>query len=302
MNTVATNKIVVQHYDAFSRIPNMGNPAGVVINASALDDDAMQSIAVKVGFNETAYVLPSDVADLRLRYFTPGHEIDLCGHATVGTLAALAEHGAVAFGKQLTVETRAGILPMRVTQDDGGIRVTMRQAAPQFLPFDGDRQALAAALGLEVSDFDEDKPITYGSTGTWTLLVPIKRLASFARMTPRTAEFPEILTSMPRASLHPICWETYDPSADMHARHFSSPFSGTVEDAVTGTASGVMGAYLVTYLGSGNTDDRRELIVEQGQEIGRDGRVFVSVARDGATWDVSIAGNAVRCGEMMVTY
>jgi PhzF family phenazine biosynthesis protein len=52
-----------------------------------------------------------------------------------------------------------------------------------------------------------------------------------------------VLKEMPGASVHPFCFETYDPNAHMHARHFSSPFSGTIEDPVTGTASGVMGAY-----------------------------------------------------------
>ena len=83
----------VLHYDAFAPRPGMGNPAGVVLDAGELSDAVMQAIARAVGFNETAFVLPSTVADLRLRYFTPGHEMDLCGHATVGSLIALHQHG-----------------------------------------------------------------------------------------------------------------------------------------------------------------------------------------------------------------
>lgn len=74
--------IKVLHYDAFSQYPNKGNPAGVVLGADQLSDSDMQSIAHEVGFNETVFVVASDKADLRLRYFTPGHEINLCGHAT----------------------------------------------------------------------------------------------------------------------------------------------------------------------------------------------------------------------------
>ena len=75
----------VLHFDAFAPRPGMGNPAGVVLDADGLSDATMQAIAQAVGFNETAFVLPSTRADLRLRYFTPGHEVDLCGHATVGS-------------------------------------------------------------------------------------------------------------------------------------------------------------------------------------------------------------------------
>lgn len=75
----------VLHYDAFASNPDMGNPAGVVLHADDLDVESMQSIAKSVGFNETVFILKSDKADYRLRYFTPGHEMNLCGHATIGS-------------------------------------------------------------------------------------------------------------------------------------------------------------------------------------------------------------------------
>ena len=47
------NTIKVLHYDAFSSTVNKGNPAGVVLDGNGLDEEAMQRIAEKVGFNET---------------------------------------------------------------------------------------------------------------------------------------------------------------------------------------------------------------------------------------------------------
>lgn len=78
----------VYHYDAFSKDPNKGNPAGVVLDASQMSEEKMQQIAHQVGFNEMAFILPSYEADMRLRYFTPGQEVDLCGHATVASVYA----------------------------------------------------------------------------------------------------------------------------------------------------------------------------------------------------------------------
>ena len=83
--------INVFHYDAFTNKPNMGNPAGIVLDADGLTEEEMQRIAEKVGFNETTFVLSSEVGDIRMRYFTPGFEMDLCGHGTVGTIFALRE-------------------------------------------------------------------------------------------------------------------------------------------------------------------------------------------------------------------
>ena len=115
-------------------------------------------------------------------------------------------------------------------------------------------------------------------------------------MTPHNGQFPNVLEQMPRTSVHPFCLETYDPKSDMHARHFSSPFSGTIEDPVTGTASGVMGAYYQKYIQHHSGD--LDLVVKQGHEIGRDGYVFVSVGSNGS--DIQVSGLGVYVTEFNV--
>ncbi|MCP1144892.1 PhzF family phenazine biosynthesis isomerase [Lysinibacillus endophyticus] len=285
--------ISVYHFDAFSKEPNKGNPAGVVFNADPLSDEEMQEIALKVGFNETAFALNSEVADVRIRYFTPGHETNLCGHATMATVCGLYTKGFLGDKKEFTIETKAGILPIKIaTGASNEILITMRQASPQFVEFKGSRKDLAHSLGLVESDLHEDFPIVYGSTGAWTLIVPIQKLESFNRMTPNNKTFPEILKEMPTASVHPFCLETFDVNAQMHARHFSAPYSGTLEDPVTGTASGVMGAYCARYIKHGQIDELN-LIVEQGQEIGKDGRVMVHISKNADSYDVEIIGTAI---------
>jgi PhzF family phenazine biosynthesis protein len=87
----------------------------------------------------------------------------------------------------------------------------------------------------------------------------------------------------------------------MHGRHFSSPFSGTVEDPVTGTASGVMGVYYRKHIENNpgypviqnaSGGKHREILVEQGQEIGRDGIIRVCLP-EGPSDAVRICGTAV---------
>ncbi|MGO4495149.1 PhzF family phenazine biosynthesis protein [Paenibacillus sp. 2RAB27] len=280
--------IKVYHYDAFSNIPNMGNPAGVVLDGENLTEEQMREVAEKVGFNETAFPLKSDNADLRIRFFTPGHEINLCGHATMATIYALKTKGLLGDKTDFTIETKAGVLPIRLNSNDG-LYITMRQAVPQFLEFNGSYQELALSMGIEESDIETELRTLYGSTGTWTLLIPIKSLAAFKRMKPNNKLFPNILKEMPKASIHPFCVETYDTNAHMHARHFSSPFSGTIEDPVTGTASGVMGAYYARFIKK-ESETSLSLLIEQGQEIGRDGRIRVTVTNGDV---IEIMGNAV---------
>jgi trans-2,3-dihydro-3-hydroxyanthranilate isomerase len=237
----------VRRVDAFSTRPGIGNPAGVLLDADGLGEAAMQAIAHAVGFNETAFVLPSTRADLRLRYFTPGHEVDRCGHAAVGTFVVLDQRGRLPgsdLPRRLVLETAAGLLPVTVEAGAAGEPiVVMDQAPARFVDWGGRRADLARVLGIAADDLHRELPILFGSTGLWTLVVPVRGLDAIARTKPRTAEFPAALGEMPGASIHPFCLETVDPAAHLHARHFSSRASGTVEDPVTGTASGALGAY-----------------------------------------------------------
>ncbi|NRD80122.1 PhzF family phenazine biosynthesis protein [Bacillus sp. BRMEA1] len=292
--------IKVYQYDAFSKEPNKGNPAGVLLNADDLTDEEMQEIAFKVGFNETAFPVKSEVADIRLRYFTPGHEMNLCGHGTMATVYALKTRGLLGESSEITIETLAGILPIKIQANaDHDIHISMKQARPQFIEYNGSKKELAYSIGLAMEDLDNELPIMYGSTGIWTLLVPIKKLSAFKKMKVNNQLFPDILREMPRASIHPFCLETYDTNAVMHARHFSSPFSGTIEDPVTGTASGVMGAYYAKYINT-NFSNSLNLIVEQGLEIGKDGKVIVKVTKCDNDFDIEITGNAVYVKEFEV--
>jgi PhzF family phenazine biosynthesis protein len=294
-------EVTVYHYDAFSMVPNKGNPAGVVLEADSLSEIDMQSIAYSVGFNETVFVLKSSLGDLRLKYFTPGHEINLCGHATMASLFCLKSRGFLEGKETILIETNIGLLPIRFTTNyNDKLNIEMKQDSPQFLPFNGDVKQLAESIGLEINDLDLSKPIIYGSTGTWTLIMPIKRLHSFKLMKPDNKLFPDILVENPKASVHPFCFETLDKQAFLHARHFSSPYSGTTEDPVTGTASGVLGAYYLTYIKS--ELNNVQFIVEQGQEINRDGRVVVKAAKNEQVMDVWITGTAVYVNEMKIDY
>ncbi|WP_307438046.1 PhzF family phenazine biosynthesis protein [Paenibacillus sp. V4I3] len=293
--------IKVYHYDAFSHIPNMGNPAGVVLEGEKLSDDDMQKIAEQVGFNETAFPLKSEKADLKIRFFTPGHEMNLCGHATMATIYAMKTKGLLGDQTELTIETKAGVLSIRLeSQLNKGIYITMQQAPPQFQEFNGSLKDLASVMGIQEEDLETNLPTVYGSTGIWTLLVPIKNLSAFRAMKPNNKHFPEVLKEMPKASVHPFCLETYDVNANMHARHFSSPFSGTIEDPVTGTASGVMGAYYAKYINK-EAGSPLNLLIEQGHEMGRDGRIHVTVTPNNDQYGIEIKGTAVHVKDFEVS-
>ncbi|MFY7752092.1 MAG: PhzF family phenazine biosynthesis protein, partial [Exiguobacterium acetylicum] len=162
------------HYDVFTTTPGSGNPAGVVLDADQLTESEMQRIARTNGFTETTFVLSSDQADYRMRYFAPEREMDLCGHGTIAALTAL--DSKIRLSTICQIETKSGILPvMRLA--NGMFR--LQQGQPQLHQFDGDIKHVLAAIGLELTHLDDRWPIVYGSTGNWTLLLPIRRLEDF---------------------------------------------------------------------------------------------------------------------------
>lgn len=101
--------------DAFAEKIFEGNPAGVCILEEWLSENLMQKIAMENNLSETAFAVKNnDKYDLR--WFTPGGEIELCGHATLATAYVLLNY----YEKDndtVTFDTLSGILTVQKTED-----------------------------------------------------------------------------------------------------------------------------------------------------------------------------------------
>lgn len=82
-------KLTLCQINAFTQRFNGGNPAGVCPLSQWLADEQLQAIAKENGYSETAFFVARG-DDYELRWFTPGCEVDLCGHATLATAHWLA--------------------------------------------------------------------------------------------------------------------------------------------------------------------------------------------------------------------
>jgi len=87
--------------------------------------------------------------------------------------------------------------------------------------------------------------------------------------------------------------ETIEPDSLLHVRFFA-PGAGIDEDPVTGSANGVVGAYVYEHGLAGEPDGRTVYRAEQGDEVGRPGRVEVELnASGGLLRSVRVGGTAV---------
>ncbi len=129
-------KLPYWHVDAFADRPFGGNPAGVLLLDTPLNDPVMQEVAAEVGLAATAFV----AADGAIRWFSPCSEIALCGH---GALAA----GHVLLGRtaadSVAFQIRSG-QPVEVRREGDGYAL----ALPAIATAPSGRPEVAALLGL----------------------------------------------------------------------------------------------------------------------------------------------------------
>lgn len=94
--------------DAFTDKVFAGNPAAVCILERWLPEGTMQAIATENNLSETAFAVKTGQG-YHLRWFTPGGEIDLCGHATLATAFVLMNYYDPQ-AKKLLFDTLSGVL------------------------------------------------------------------------------------------------------------------------------------------------------------------------------------------------
>jgi trans-2,3-dihydro-3-hydroxyanthranilate isomerase len=297
-------KITVKQVDAFTETPLTGNPAGVVLQADGLNERQMQMIAREMSVSETAFFMPSTVpgANIRLRWFSPTVEVPLCGHATVAGFHALAEEGMYGMESpgsyKFTVETKSGILPVTVEKTPSGIDVLFGLVVPEFTRAGQFKLDVMRILNITLEEFENRMPIVASDY----LYVPIRRLHTIFSMKPNIYALSQFLTNRNFSGLCAFTTETVDRESHVHSRFFA-PTMGINEDPVTGSANGPLGVYLFERGEIEPTGETISIIGEQGDVIGRKGRVIIRLSVQGPrVTAVQIGGRGVTViqGEMQV--
>jgi PhzF family phenazine biosynthesis protein len=256
------------------------------LDARGLDDAAMQSIASEIDFSETAFVTgeTSDGA-LTVRYFSPIAEVPFCGHATVATAVALADHGRSAAGDTINFATAVGPVAIALSRDDQGIRAAFTSIPPSVTELRAaDLAAILRLLGLEPASLDSELPPRIAHAGNPHPIVAIADRDVFDafRFNPDAVRtlmddrgWPATITVVHRAA------------PDRFIARNLFPVGRITEDPATGSAAAALGAYL------------RELevvpvpgriLIEQGAHVGRPGLLTVDIPASGG---IVVSGHAV---------
>lgn len=291
-------EVAYQLWDVFTERPLSGNPLAVVLEAQALSDNEMRAVAKEFNLSETSFVLPSEDADVRARYFTPACELPMAGHPSIGTVYALEHLGAIP-KEQVLVTLELGIGPVRMGLEREGERLTrvwMNQGVPELSEIFDNRGRVAAALGLEAGDLHPDLPVQLGSAGVPFLFVPVVSLSALARAHVTTASLSTLMGSDHKAV---FIFMRHPETGNVRSRMLGAAL-GVTEDPATGSAHGPLGAYLATH---GKLEflefqgDSARFVSRQGIEMGRPSRIDVNVRKRAEGFEVYVGGAAVFVGE-----
>lgn len=246
---------------AFPNGENGGNKAGVVLNADALSEEEMQAIARDVGYSETAFVTKSDVADVRVRFFTPEVEVDLCGHATIATFNLLRDKSVLKTGIY-TQETKAGILRLDVRDTV----VYMEQNKPQFLDVLSKEDVQGC---FKESDFVHPMyPVQVVSTALKEIFIPVKNKEILHQLTPHMKTITTLSKQYGTIGIHVFA---LDDEVDAYGRNFA-PVVGIDEESATGTSNGALSCYLYHHV-----LQKEHYILRQGYSMNQPSELYGTI-------------------------
>lgn len=261
--------------DVFTDRAFLGNPVAVVLDADGLDTAQMQRIAGWTNLSETTFVLPSSVADYRLRIFTPRQELPFAGHPTIGSAHAVLEAGICSRKPKLVQECGAGLIELTVEEGTLFLRGPQPKISVAANP--------GSSFGVPLKPA---APLLRVDVGPVWVVGEAADAAALAALEPDMSALGEWTDS-----LHATGLTVFAPSGEsksgIHVRSFA-PAHGIPEDPVCGSGNLSVAAYLR------HNGDRRfgdAYAARQGMQLGRDGRVQVRIAKE----SLQIGGRAVTC-------
>jgi trans-2,3-dihydro-3-hydroxyanthranilate isomerase len=263
--------------DVFTDRPLEGNPLAVFTDARGIPEAVLQPLARELHLSETVYCYPARGAGhVRIRIFTPSHELPFAGHPVLGAAFVLAAPLQLA---EIVLETGVGPVPVRIERD--GPRIVfgrMVQPIPRVEAVE-DPASLLRALGIERSAL----PVELYDNGPRHLFVALGSEAEVAALHP---DFQALARLLPRGTTNCFAgaglrWKT---------RAFA-PGAGVPEDPATGSAAGPLACHLARH---GRIPFGEEIEIRQGAEIGRPSVLFARVDGTAAAIErVEVGGSAV---------
>lgn len=268
----------VYNLRVFAAGPNGGNPLSVVVDAQGMSPVEMQAVAANHG-HESGFVFPASEAsgcDFEFVFWVPEHEMEMCGHATVGAVWLLEKLNRLKH-PEVRIMTKSGIVKARVSKSSQGIWVEVSQPAGVVDTVAGpdDIEALVSVLGISKQEL-ADLPIHNSKTSRVKTLVPLRSTSQLNSLKPNFHLVKGFCERIGSTGLYPYALSDAANQV-FNARQFPKS-SGYNEDAATGIAAAALSYGLLRNGLVGDTE--KPLRVRQGWSMGCPSGISVRFRQD----------------------
>lgn len=280
--------------DVFTNRAFGGNQLAVFTDGASVPPELMPQLTRELNLSESTFVLPptNPANNYRVRIFTPGKEMMMAGHPTVGTAALLARLGMIPRTGNPThavFEELVGDIPVSITYDLSGnsSMIWMTQPRPQFGAIIEDHAAVLEALGLPEGSINTNYPVQIVTTGVPFIYVPLNTLADAHAIKLNVQKCKQLTEKHDLDGIFAFTQEVETAGSTVHSRMFA-PDLGIGEDPATGAASGPLGAYLAKYKIVPSPDTH--MISEQGMEMGRPSYIHIELDTENGEYTAARIG------------
>ena len=280
--------------DAFTDTLFGGNPAGVVILPEGTDfpsDELCVKTAAELRYSETAFIKQLGPKEFNIRYFTPAAEVDLCGHATIGSFCALIHAGIVDKNCTCINHTLAGDL--NIVIKDGFIMMDM--ATPVEIATIEDPDKIKELYDIMGAAYDPEKITLLPkmiSTGLPDIMMPIASQADLNAMEPDMKALSDLSARYEVVGVHAFTLDT-EGDVTAHTRNFA-PLYDIDEEAATGTSNGALTYYF--YL-NGIIDGNANCKIIQGEKMDRPSVILTDIQATDESCLIKVGGSGVILAE-----
>jgi PhzF family phenazine biosynthesis protein len=207
-------RLPIFQVDAFADRLFRGNPAAVVPVPAWPEDEILQAVAAENNLSETAFIR-GEGEDWQIRWFTPGTEVDLCGHATLASAWVICNELAEGVD-HVRFQSASGEL--EVTRDADGRLELDFPALPPGPGLPAENEVLGIALGAEPE-----------------VVMQAKDCLAVFRQESQVRELRPDVAALARLDCRGVIVTAPGDDCDFVSRFFA-PKVGVPEDPVTGSA------------------------------------------------------------------
>lgn len=265
----------VKQVDVFTTTPLAGNSAGVVLQGESFTPEEMQMIAKELNMAEVSFVVSSNSTEdkIGVRCFNSSFEITEAGYSLLASFHCLLEEKKIKPTDRnmwyCQLHSDSSPIPVSIESINGLSKVMLHFEPQSYEKKSEYKVDLVRLLNISIGDFDSNLTIQKGSV----LLVPIRRLYTIYNMKPNFAAIGNFLYTRKIDGIFVYTLETLERESILHGRCFTSSY-GTGEEPATLRAYVPLASYLFEKGCLKNNNGVCEFIAEQGDEMGRKGRVF----------------------------